>query len=523
MKSFFKIIIISVFLLGIFNLNAQENDSLTNKTINPEELKIDSIIAFGKTLLGKPYRYRVEPGWQLDCSGYISYIFSKFGYTLPHSSSAISGVVNEIDISQVRKGDLLFFKGRNIRSSAVGHISMVISLNDSGLQMMHSARRGIIIDQYPEISYYRARFIKAGRPEYSTAIIKDSFPEFYNILPSVSEANIDSSLFKKKDTVSIIGVGDMMLGTHYPNSGYLPPNDGRDILLPVIDILKNADVTFGNHEGVILSGKGTVKRCSKPEYCYAFKSPDHYIKYFVEAGFDVMSLANNHVRDFGAIGVNNTVRIFKENNIHFAGLVDYPFDTFTRNGLSFGFCAFAPNTGTIKIHDTENAQSIVKHLDSICDIVIVSFHGGAEGSKYRHITRETEIFLGENRGNPYQFSRAVIDAGADIVFGHGPHVTRAIDLYKDRFIAYSLGNFATYGRFNLRGVNGLAPIIKVNTDSSGKFLNAQIYSTKQVGEGGPQIDEENKVLHEIINLTKTDIPECELEIDESGLVRKREE
>jgi poly-gamma-glutamate capsule biosynthesis protein CapA/YwtB (metallophosphatase superfamily) len=160
-------------------------------------------------------------------------------------------------------------------------------------------------------------------------------------------------------------------------------------------------------------------------------------------------------------------------------------------------------------------------LDSICDIVIVSFHGGAEGSKYRHIQKKTEIFLGENRGNPYKFSRAVIDAGADIVFGHGPHVTRAIDCYKDRFIIYSLGNFATYGRFNLTGVNGIAPIIKVFTNKNGVFQSAKIFAIKQEGEGGPLLDKEKKVIQELTSLTKNDIPNCPLQINENGIITRK--
>jgi poly-gamma-glutamate capsule biosynthesis protein CapA/YwtB (metallophosphatase superfamily) len=131
------------------------------------------------------------------------------------------------------------------------------------------------------------------------------------------------------------------------------------------------------------------------------------------------------------------------------------------------------------------------------------------------------MFLGENRGNPYQFARIVIDAGADIVFGHGPHVTRAIDLYNNRFIAYSLGNFATYARFSLRGVSGLAPIIKVFVDKEGEFQSAQIYSTKQVGEGGPFLDPEDGALKEIISLTATDIPEAPISIGKDGVVRKK--
>ena len=70
----------------------------------------------------------------------------------------------------------------------------------------------------------------------------------------------------------------------------------------------------------------------------------------------------------------------------------------------------------------EGAIEIVKKLDSICDIVIVSFHGGAEGAQFQNVPRTNEIFYGENRGDVYKFSHTLIDAGADIVFGHGPHV-----------------------------------------------------------------------------------------------------
>lgn len=323
------------------------------------------------------------------------------------------------------------------------------------------------------------------------------------------------------DTVTIIGVGDIMLGTNYPAESYLPPNDGRFLLDPVKDILLDATVTFGNLEGVLLTGKGDVKKCQNPAVCYAFKSPDHYINYIKDAGFDVLSIANNHVGDFGDIGRTNTTRVLDSAKIAYAGLEKYPYSTFERDGIRFGFCAFAPNNGTQKINDYQNAKKIVQHLDSICDIVIVSFHGGAEGSKYSHITRAKELFLGEDRGNPYEFSRLVIDAGADIVFGHGPHLTRAIDVYKDRFIAYSLGNFATYGRFNLKGSMGVAPIVKVFTDKKGTFLEAKITAIKQVGEGGPILDDTGKAIQEIKQLTLQDIPEAPIIISDDGLVKPK--
>jgi len=322
------------------------------------------------------------------------------------------------------------------------------------------------------------------------------------------------------ETVTIIGVGDMMLGTNFPNTSYLPPNDGKDILQPVKAIICSADVSFGNLEGVLLSGEGDVKKCDNPAVCYAFKMPDHYANYFAEAGFNLLSVANNHVRDFGAIGTKNTTSILNKLGIPHAGLETCPYTTFEKGGVKYGFAAFAPNNGTIKINDYENARIIISHLNSVCDIVIVSFHGGAEGATKKHITRETELFLGENRGNPYEFSRMAIDAGADVVFGHGPHVTRAIDLYKDRFIAYSLGNFATYGRFNLSGANGVAPIVALKLSTEGKFISGKIYSTKQIGEGGPLLDEEHTALKEIQELTKTDIPESTLNIAENGSITK---
>ncbi len=321
-----------------------------------------------------------------------------------------------------------------------------------------------------------------------------------------------------KDTVSIIGVGDIMMGTNYPDDTYLPTNNGKDLWSSVNDILKDADVTFGNLEGVILDQGGDAKYCKDPKICYIFRSPEKLMSNLVDAGFDVMSTANNHAGDFGESGRKNTMRVLDSLKINHAGQLRQPYTTFMIDGMKYGFTAFAPNTGTVSINDLNNAKAIVSHLDSISDIVIVSFHGGAEGSKYQNVLRTNEYFYGENRGDVYKFAHAVIDAGADVVFGHGPHVTRAVEVYKDRFIAYSLGNFCTYARFNLRGDNGLAPIIKVNTNASGEFLFADITPIIQLGAGGPSIDSQKKVIQKIIELTKKDFPEVPVNIDESGRI-----
>lgn len=321
-----------------------------------------------------------------------------------------------------------------------------------------------------------------------------------------------------KDTVSIIGVGDIMMGTNFPEAHYLPPNEGRGLLAEVTSILQNADVTFGNLEGVILNEGGDPKYCRDPKVCYIFRSPEYMVQRLKEAGFDVMSTANNHAGDFGTPGRKNTMRVLDSLDIHHAGLILQPYTTFELDGMRYGFAAFAPNTGTVSIHDIQSAKATIAHLDSISDIVIASFHGGAEGSKYQHVERKTEYFYGENRGNVYVFAHELIDAGADVIFGHGPHVTRAVEVYKNRFIAYSLGNFSTYARFNLSGDNGLAPIIKVNTKPNGEFINAIVTPIIQYAPGGPSIDAKGRVIKRLQELTAKDFPEVKIKIDDSGLI-----
>jgi len=525
-----KFITIITFIIITFSSVASHPDSIKTSTPRTYTVStIDSIVSTSKSLIGKPYKAKSPSGTMMDCSGFIKYVWSVQNIKVSGSSRTIGSQSQKIDLADVQKGDFLFFTGRDKSSKTIGHISMVVEKTDSSLKMIHSCNRGVIIDNFPR-SYYKERFLYAGRHQTISEFLQDDSLKIKNDTLTITEYVVEDSLKIEEDsiivvespkTVSIIGVGDMMIGTHFPSTKHLPPNDGKDIFTPVKDILQDADLTFGNLEGVILSGKGTVKKCSNPALCYAFKSPDHYVNYYKEAGFDVVSLANNHSGDFGSIGRNNTTEKLKEVGLEFAGTEPYPYSIFTKDSITYGFYAVSPNRGTIKINNYAFHKATIAHLDSLVDIVIVSFHGGAEGSKYTHITKKTETYLGENRGNPYEFSRVAIDAGADIVFGHGPHVTRAVDIYKDRFIAYSLGNFATYGRFSLTGVKGLAPIIKVNVTKEGVFVDAQITATKQTGEGGPKLDPENKVIKVIKTLTKSDIPNCELNITDDGKITKK--
>ncbi|MCU4164242.1 CapA family protein [Carboxylicivirga caseinilyticus] len=322
-----------------------------------------------------------------------------------------------------------------------------------------------------------------------------------------------------KSGLSFIGVGDMMLGTHFPSTQYLPPNnDPWPLLKEVQPVFAEADIVFGNLEGAFLDEGAVFKRCKDTTKCYAFKTPTSFAPTLKKVGFNLLNLANNHIRDFGPAGLRKTTAILDSLEIPFAGLESKPTDILEFENYKIGLCGFAPNTGTVQIGDIDNAVRIVKELKEKCDYVVVSFHGGAEGKDHQHVTRQTEIFYGENRGNVYEFAHAMIEAGADIVFGHGPHVPRSIEIYKDRFIAYSLGNFCTYSRFNLSGANALTPVIQIWTETDGSFVRGKIHSFHQIKGAGTFPDPSKQVLHKIKDLTRIDFPELKdrLVIDGDG-------
>jgi hypothetical protein len=339
----------------------------------------------------------------------------------------------------------------------------------------------------------------------------------FSYLPSqVLAGSQDSTLIVKP--IVIAGVGDIMLGTSFPSTAFLPPHDNPYLLFgDMADTLASADITFGNLEGSFLDMGDPAKKCRDTTICYLFRMPERYSGALALAGFDIISLANNHFGDFGYASRSRTMELLDSLGINYAGLLEYPYSVFLKDSIRYGFCAFAPNAGTVNINDIEIAEGIVRMLADTCDIVIVSFHGGAEGADYQHITRLNEEFYGESRGDVYTFAHRMIDAGADVIFGHGPHVPRAIEVYNERFIAYSLGNFCTYSRINKNGPNGLAPLIKVNVDSLGRFLSGKIIPGYQsYAIQGVKMDPDKKAIFKIRNLTESDFPEAEIKISDNG-------
>jgi hypothetical protein len=320
------------------------------------------------------------------------------------------------------------------------------------------------------------------------------------------------------DTITIAAVGDMMLGTSYPNANNLPADSAKNSFKSVLNELRSADVTFGNLEGTLLEGGHAAAYKKKMAAPYYFRMPPSYAGVIKDAGFDVVSLANNHVGDFGGQGRLSTTKVLDSAGIHYAGLLTYPTVVFKSGGVTYGFCAFAPNANTEPIMDLKNATTIIQNLKKQVDIVIVSFHGGGEGAGYEHVPFKCESFMGQKRGDVHAFAHNAIDAGADVIFGNGPHVTRALERYKHRLIAYSLGNFCTYKSVSVAGVCGIAPLLKVSLNKKGEFLSGRIIAIKQTHQNGLERDSTNKVVARMQMLTKADFPQSGLNITGDGQV-----
>ena len=286
--------------------------------------------------------------------------------------------------------------------------------------------------------------------------------------------------------LTLRAVGDVMLGTNFPASSYLPR---KNILAKVAPLLQQADLTFANLEGPFCDLQEASKKCEakEPKSCYAFRTPTSYAQYLKEAGIDFVSLANNHMYDFGEACRLETEKTMKNLGIVQSGFVLDPPAIFSFKDKKIGFVAFHTSSWAHYVNDIPKAIETVKRAAAQAEIVIVSFHGGAEGLAALRLPRGNEMFYGTNRGNLRQFARAVVDAGADLVMGHGPHVIRGIELYKNRLIAYSLGNFATYGRFNLSNYQAWTLILEASLDKQGKFVAGKVIPIVQKGAGVPEI------------------------------------
>jgi hypothetical protein len=316
--------------------------------------------------------------------------------------------------------------------------------------------------------------------------------------------------------IRIAAVGDMMIGTDYPKN-HLPDDDGVSFLAAVAPVLREADLTFGNLEGVLMEGGEPAKKCRNLDACYLFRSPPRYAAHFRDAGFDVMSLANNHARDFGEEGRDSSKEALGAHGILASGR-KLSYSVIDHDDLSVVFINYAVTKNSNMLLDYDEAFDLVAILDQVYDVIVVTFHGGAEGADATRIPFASEEYYGEPRGDVVYFARGVVDAGADLVIGHGPHVVRGMERYRDRLIAYSLGNFATYYGISVAGIKGIAPILTTTLDGEGRFVSASIASTVQLRPDGPSVDPQGRALSLIRGLSIEDFGEPGLTFLPDGTV-----
>ncbi|MEW6719528.1 MAG: CapA family protein [Thermodesulfobacteriota bacterium] len=316
--------------------------------------------------------------------------------------------------------------------------------------------------------------------------------------PALPERGEDNASVVPPLAIRVVAVGDIMMGTTFPEE-ILPPGDGATLLRDVLPLLEGGDIVFGNLEGALAEG-GRSPKCGdyKPrpglKPCFAFRIPPRYAGHLRAAGFNALNVANNHTMDFGAEGMDSTLSALDNAGIQpVGGCRIARFEAAGKRIAIAGFSYSMPTPYVYPMLDIPRAREIVAELKKGHDLVVVSFHGGAEGSGALAVRDAEEEFLGENRGNPVRFAREAVEAGADLVLGHGPHVPRAIEIHRGKLIAYSLGNFAVYSMFNIKGPSGLGYALRAELDpETGDILSFRTPSVELRHPGVPRIDREGK-------------------------------
>ena len=315
-------------------------------------------------------------------------------------------------------------------------------------------------------------------------------------------------------TVKIAAVGDTMLGI----TPTLAPSPGT--YLGRMRSALTGDVVFGNLEGTLTDAAASKCGGAPSPSCFAFRVPPDYARALRQSGFTVLSNANNHSFDFGQAGEDDTVRALHRAGIAQTGLPGQITIVRTK-GLRIAFVGFAPYPNTASLTDLRAARKLIHRADRRADLVVCAIHAGAEGTSALHLTGGEEIYLGEDRGNPEAFAHMAVDAGADLVLGSGPHVLRAMELYRRRLIAYSLGNFAGYHNFSLEGALGESVVLRVTLAADGRFHSGRLVSVRLEGAGQPVPDPSGAAAALVAQLSRADLGSRGIRVGPGGALHAR--
>jgi poly-gamma-glutamate capsule biosynthesis protein CapA/YwtB (metallophosphatase superfamily) len=311
--------------------------------------------------------------------------------------------------------------------------------------------------------------------------------------------------------VTIAATGDIVMGS----TPRLPPAGGARFFDAVTPALRGG-VVLGNLEGTLSSG-GASKCGAASTNCYAFQMPPPYARWLKRAHFTVLNLANNHSYDFGATGLEQTVAALDAQGLRHIGRPGEI--AYQRVGaIRVALVGFAPYPWAQDLNDRSAARALVREADRNADVVVVTMHAGAEGRDRSSTPRSTEYFLGENRGNVRAFAHAVVDAGADLVAGHGPHVLRGMEWYRGRLIAYSLGNFAGYKVFALSGPLAVSGVLRATLRGDGRFVRGQLVATRLTADGTPVLDPRGQA-HALVRMhSRADFGAHAVSVSQTGVL-----
>jgi hypothetical protein len=289
--------------------------------------------------------------------------------------------------------------------------------------------------------------------------------------------------------VDIGWAGDTTLGSKYGN----PPRQGKALFAQVRSQLRAPDLMILNLEGSLstaTTSKCDVGTSKGSKSCFAFQAPPKNAEALAWAGVDLVSLANNHSYDYLEAGFGQTQKALTGANVAYTGLRNQ-IAIKNVNGVRVAVDGFSPYSWSAPLNDLSRARALVRKAAARTDVVVVLMHAGAEGVDKIHTPTGTEYAYGEPRGDSRRFARAVIDSGADVVLGSGPHVVRGIERYRGKPIAYSLGDFAGWANFGLGGNLSLSGILTVKLDGKGRFLGGKWDSVRLASPGVPEPDPTN--------------------------------
>ncbi|MFA5999739.1 MAG: CapA family protein [Candidatus Paceibacterota bacterium] len=264
------------------------------------------------------------------------------------------------------------------------------------------------------------------------------------------------------EPVEIAFLGDMMLDRGVRSSVNKNYNGDYSKLFSKMGILKNFDIVFANLEGTASDQGKDIRNL------YSFRMDPSVIPALRGAGIDILSMANNHVGDWGRDAYVDTLARLKENEIAYTGggqnIEEAKQPTIIeKNGKKIGFLGFS-DVGPTYMKATENEagvllasnpdfDTIIRNAKKQVDYLIVSFHFGDE-YKTKHNERQETL------------AHRAIDNGAKIVVGHHPHVIQDTEVYNNGYIAYSLGNFIFDQYFSSATMEGMLLKLKINADGS---------------------------------------------------------